>query len=178
MNYPELLPNRPYGTEFRSFGQVVRNVEVKSSQCAVILSLATLPFLSCCEAHRLQSGAMPATDVQHWSNSHDRVPVAIPTTGEVEGVPNYGTPFQLPGHRTWISSLVISKTSSFFRDSVAYSEGGLAGSSVASADANKDGKFANDEPVHSYFLDQSMNSPVAKPWHSDGFRQDLERWYH
>ncbi len=28
MNYPELLPNGPYGPEFGSFGQVVRNVEV------------------------------------------------------------------------------------------------------------------------------------------------------
>ncbi len=29
MNYPELLPNGPYGPEFGRFGQVVRNVEVE-----------------------------------------------------------------------------------------------------------------------------------------------------
>ncbi len=268
---------------------------MKSSQFAVILSLAAVPFLTGCEVHRLQSGAMPATEVQHWSNSRDRVPVAMPTTGKVEGVPTYGSPFQLPGHMTWISSLVITKNSSFFRDSDPYSEGGLAGSGMASADAalppqfrsievrwhdavftdgrggdswpllgqrgfvshwwlmldytdgvpisqlsifsaviddtngdglldnkdaavailtdadgrnphvvtprhlqlasmrymakskligfemredaNKDGKFASDEPVRFYFLDQSMTSPVAKPWHADGFRENLESRY-
>ncbi|MDF1838955.1 MAG: hypothetical protein P1V35_13875 [Planctomycetota bacterium] len=268
---------------------------MKTSQFALILSLASLPFLAGCKVNHLRTGAMPSTEVQHWSNPRDRVPVAMPASGKVEGVPTYGAPFQLPGHRTWISSLVMTKANSFFRDSDPFAEGGLAGSGTASADAalppqfrsidvrwhdavftdgrggdswsllgqrgfvshwwlmlnftdgvpvsqlsifsaviddtngdgtldnkdaavailtdgngrnpkivtprhlqlasmrymaesdligfemredaNTDGKFTSDEPVRFYFLDQSMDSPVAKPWHSDGFRQDLESRY-
>ncbi len=268
---------------------------MKSSQFAIVLSLITLPFLTGCEIHRMQSGAMPDTQVQHWNQSRDRVPAAMPTTGEVDGVPTYGTPFQLPGHKTWVSSLVMTKGNSIFRDSDPFSEGGLAGSGTTSAnatlppqfhsievrwhdavftdgrggeswsllgqrgfvshwwlmldvadnkatsllsifsaviddtngdgflddkdaavaiiadgngrnphvvtprnlqlasmrymaksnligfelreDANKDGKFTSDEPVRFYFLDQSMDTRMAKPWHTDGFRQDLEGRY-
>ena len=55
-----------------------------------------------------------------------RVPVAMPTEGTIEGLSTYGNPIPVPGHNTWISSFVISKQTSFFRDKDPFDEGGLA----------------------------------------------------
>ncbi len=58
----------------------------------------------------------------------------MPVEGAVEGLPVHGSPVQLPGHDTWISSFVITKESSIFRNSDPFSMGGLAGSGGSQAD--------------------------------------------
>jgi hypothetical protein len=268
---------------------------MKPSHLAFLLTLFVAPLLTGCQVQYRQGASIPSTTASHRSNSSHRVPVAMPVSGEVKGVPTYGIPFRVPGHKTWISSFVITKSRSIFRDSDPFSEGGLAGSGQAAADSirphqlraidvrwhdavftdgrggkswslldrrgfiahwwmlvdnsegrvttqlsifsaviddtnsdgfldnkdaavailtggdgrhanmvtprhmqlaavryvpehklisfdlredsNEDGVFASDEPMHFYFLDQSLDTPTAKPWHKNSFQEELESRY-
>ena len=65
----------------------------------------------------------------------------MPIDGEVKGLPVHGTPVQLPGRNTWLSSFVITKDARFYRDADPFSEGGLAGSGRAQADRGRPPEF-------------------------------------
>ncbi len=110
---------------------------MKSSQIILSLALVSLPCFTACTYPSGVKHRMPETTAQfvnrHWSG---RVPVAMPVEGPVEGTPVHGVPVQLPGRATWISSFVITKEASIFRDADPFSEGGLAGSGIAHADQN------------------------------------------
>ncbi len=93
--------------------------------------------------------------------SNARVPVAMPTAGEIEGQRTYGVPMQMPGHTTWLSSFVITKHKAFYRDKDPFVEGGLA------VDAST--KSARPSP-------RLITRPIR--WHNAAFvdRADGSQW--
>ena len=119
---------------------------MKSKLMILALALSFPPLLTGCTGPYQNSNAMP-TSIESYAPSYwgGRVPASMPVEGEVEGLPTYGIPFQLPGSPTWISSFVITEDPGFFRDSDTFSEGGLAGSGAAQADLRRPAEFKSVE---------------------------------
>lgn len=135
----------------------------------------TICMLASCEAPMPASG-MPASDASLRSRSFDwRVPAAMHTKGTIDGIPSYGVPIRLAGHEVWLSSFMLSKERSFFRDSDPFAEGGLAGRAAAQRQTPAASMLlTNDVRWHNaLFVDRSSD----EQWPLVSGRAFVSRWY-